>query len=88
MPENWLTKEFYRVSPSGKAAGFGPATRRFESFHPRKKCGWRAAGFGEMLELPKHLHRSCLFVVLFEKEGGGHASAFLPKGYPPLRSHP
>jgi hypothetical protein len=24
----------YGVSPSGKAAGFGPAIRRFESFHP------------------------------------------------------
>ena len=23
------------VSPSGKAAGFGPAIRRFESFYPR-----------------------------------------------------
>lgn len=25
------------MSPSGKAAGFGPAIRRFESFHPRNK---------------------------------------------------
>ena len=25
----------YGVWPSGKAAGFGPAIRRFESFHPR-----------------------------------------------------
>ena len=24
------------VSPSGKAAGFDPVIRRFESFHPRK----------------------------------------------------
>ncbi len=24
----------YGVSPSGKAAGFGPAIQRFESFHP------------------------------------------------------
>jgi hypothetical protein len=25
------------VWPSGKAAGFGPAIQRFESFHPRNK---------------------------------------------------
>ena len=31
------TKEtaYIGVSPSGKAAGFGPAIRRFESFRPR-----------------------------------------------------
>ena len=28
-------KLIFGVSPSGKAAGFGPAIRRFESFHPR-----------------------------------------------------
>lgn len=27
--------KFVGVSPSGKAAGFGPAIRRFESFCPR-----------------------------------------------------
>lgn len=26
--------DYIGVSPSGKAAGFGPAIRRFESFHP------------------------------------------------------
>ncbi len=29
------------VSPSGKAAGFDPAIRRFESFHPSQKKGCR-----------------------------------------------
>ena len=30
----WLTLSSAGVSPSGKAAGFDPAIRRFESFHP------------------------------------------------------
>jgi phosphoglycolate phosphatase-like HAD superfamily hydrolase len=29
-----LSSEYNGVSPSGKAAGFGPAIQRFESFHP------------------------------------------------------
>ncbi len=29
-----LNQAIAGVSPSGKAAGFGPAMRRFESFHP------------------------------------------------------
>jgi hypothetical protein len=42
--ERSLTVDFQvGVSPSGKAAGFDPAIRRFESFHPsqlRVSDGW------------------------------------------------
>jgi hypothetical protein len=41
---------YFGVSPSGKAAGFDPAIRRFESFHPSQIDG---RFFGLMFFLPE-----------------------------------
>gem|GEM_PF-2874780 len=55
-PESWIASSVVvGVSPSGKAAGFDPAIRRFESFHPchfgaiswlwTARCGLRSEFF-------------------------------------------
>jgi hypothetical protein len=40
--------DFAGVSPSGKAAGFDPAIRRFESFHPSHLHKGALRAIGEM----------------------------------------